>query len=134
MPFLMKIWLFISIKEEEKHLIRPSQCKYTFSYVYLRGSAAVNMFSISNFSEFGPRGGGGRNFSIISEIQNILNYPRGSSLIGNFPKFSRFFLVMAPLKRFKRNHCINYFKCFKYQYISSLLIFVSSILLVATLS
>ena len=34
------------------------------------------MFSISNFSEFGPRGGG-RNFSIISEIQNILNYPRG---------------------------------------------------------
>ena len=76
MPFLMKIWLFISIKEEEKHLIWPSQCKYAFLDVYPRGSAAVNMFSISNFSEFGPRGGG-RNFSIISEIQKVLNYPRG---------------------------------------------------------
>ena len=60
----------------KKHLIWPSQCKYAFSDVYPRGSAAVDMFSISNISEFGPRGGG-RNFSIISEIQNILNYPRG---------------------------------------------------------
>ena len=33
------------------------------------------MFFISNISEFGPRGG--PNFSIISEIQNILNYQRG---------------------------------------------------------
>ena len=42
---------------------------------------------------------GGRNFSIISEIQKVLNYPRGggSSLIGNFSKIFPFFLVMAPL-------------------------------------
>ena len=40
----------------KKHLIWPSQCKYAFSDVYPRGSAAVNMFSISNISEFGPRG------------------------------------------------------------------------------
>ena len=44
--------------------------------------------------------GGGRNFSIISEIQNILNYPRGegSSLIRNFSQIFPFFLVMAPLR------------------------------------
>ena len=48
---------------------------YEFSDVYPRGSAAVDMFSISNIFEFGPRGGG-RNFLIISDIQNILNYPR----------------------------------------------------------
>ena len=38
----------------KKHLIWPSQCKYAFSDVYPRGSAAVDMFSISNISEFGP--------------------------------------------------------------------------------
>ena len=53
------------------------------------------MFSISNIFELGPRGGG-RNFSIISEIQNILNYPRGP-LIGNFSQFFPFFLVTPPL-------------------------------------
>ena len=37
--------------------------------------------------------GVGRNFSIISEIQNFLNYPRGggSSLIGNFSQIFPFF-------------------------------------------
>ena len=42
--FLIKIPLFISINEEEKHLIWPSQCKYAFSDVYPRGSAAIDMF------------------------------------------------------------------------------------------
>ena len=84
---------FISIKEEEKHLIWPSQCKYAFSDVYPRGSAAVDMFLISNISEFGLGGRGGSDFSIISEIQNILNYPRGwgfkptLELFPNFPVF-----------------------------------------------
>ena len=41
----------------QKHLIWPSQCKYAFSDVYPSGSAAVDMFFISNISEFGPRGG-----------------------------------------------------------------------------
>ena len=43
--------------------------------------------------------GGGRNFSIISEIQNILNYPRGGGVKPNWEFFPNFpgFLVMAPL-------------------------------------
>ena len=56
------------------------------------------MFSISNISEFGPRGGG-RNFSIISEIQNILNYPRGGGVKPNwefFPNFPVFFSDASP--------------------------------------
>ena len=63
MPFLIKIWLFLSIKEEEKNCIWPSQCKYAFSDVYPRGSAAIDMFWISNISEFGPRGGGSEFFN-----------------------------------------------------------------------
>ena len=72
------------------------------------------MFSISNFSEFGPRGGG-QNFSIISEIQNILNYPRGaggSSLIGNFSQiFPFFFSDGSPKCVFSGSEqCTNYVK------------------------
>ena len=57
------------------------------------------MFSISNISEFGPRGGGGRDFSIISEIQNIPNYLRGGvkpnwEFFPNFPFF--FFSDASP--------------------------------------
>ena len=64
------------------------------------------MSEIQKGSEFAPRGVGGWKFSKISEIQKVLNYPKGggSSLIGNFPqifpKFSPFFLVTPPLKRF----------------------------------
>ena len=46
----------------KQHYIWPSQCKYAnmpFSNVYLRGSAADKMFSITNISEFGPMGGRG---------------------------------------------------------------------------
>ena len=32
------------INEEETHFIWPPQCQYDFSYVYLRGLAAVNIF------------------------------------------------------------------------------------------
>ena len=37
----------------------------------------------------------------MSEIQKVLNYPRGggSSLIGNFSQIFPFFLVMAPLSK-----------------------------------
>ena len=69
-----------------------SQCKYDFLDFYPRGSDPVNVLSISNKSEIGQRWG--RYFSIISEIQKFLNYPRGgrSSLIGNFSQiFPLFF-------------------------------------------
>ena len=38
----------------------------------------------------------------MSEIQKVLNYPRGggSSLIGNFSQIFPFFFVMAPLKKY----------------------------------
>ena len=55
--FLRKILLFTSLKEEEYHFILPSQYKYDFLDGYPRGSAGINMFSISNMSEFVPRGG-----------------------------------------------------------------------------
>ena len=53
-----KTCFFLSVKEEEKHCIWPSQYKYDSSDVYLRGSLAVNMFSNSKISEFGLKGGG----------------------------------------------------------------------------
>ena len=60
--------------------------------MYIRGGRLLSI--CSQFQTFlNLVRGGGQNFSIISEIQNILNYP---SLIGNF---SRFFLVMAPLTK-----------------------------------
>ena len=37
MPFLMKTWLFVLIKEKEKHFIWTCQCKYAFLDVYPRG-------------------------------------------------------------------------------------------------
>ena len=49
---------FYIIKKEEYHFILPSQYKYDFLDGYPRGSAGINMFSISNMSEFVPRGGG----------------------------------------------------------------------------
>ena len=51
------MWLFTSLKEEEYHFVLPSQYKYDFLDGYPRGSAGINMFSISNMSEFVPRGG-----------------------------------------------------------------------------
>ena len=50
---------FYIIKKEEYHFILPSQYKYDFLDGYPRGSAGINMFSISNMSEFVPRGVGG---------------------------------------------------------------------------
>ena len=63
------------------------------------------MFSISKISEFGPRRGG-RKFAIISEIQNILNYPRGgASLIGNFSQiFPFFFSEGSPKGRVQKKN------------------------------
>ena len=67
---------FYIIKKEEYHFILPSQYKYDFLDGYPRGSAGINMFSISKMSEIDPRGGG-QQFSKMSEIQKCLNYPRG---------------------------------------------------------
>ena len=49
-------------------------------------------------SQFDPRGGG-QQFSKMSEIQKSLKYPRGGgeAYLGIFPKFFRFFFMMAPL-------------------------------------
>ena len=58
MPFVIKTWLFISIKEEEKHLLGPSQCKYAFSDVYPRGSEFFKKFWNSKSSELSEGGGG----------------------------------------------------------------------------
>ena len=55
----------------------------------------------SKSSEFDPRGGG-RKFSKSSEIQKVLNYPRGggASLISNFSQiFQFFFSDGSPKKR-----------------------------------
>ena len=52
-------------------------------------------------SEFDPRGGGGgQQFSKMSEIQKILKFLMGGggqAYLGIFPKFFRFFCMMAPL-------------------------------------
>ena len=93
--FLRKILLFTSLKEEEYHFILPSQYKYDFLDGYPRGSAGINMFSISNMSEFVPRGGVDI-FQKMSEIQKCLNYPGGgSSLIGNL-SLPVFFSNVSP--------------------------------------
>ena len=44
--------------------------------------------------------GGGQQFSKMSEIQKSLKYPRGGgqAYLGIFPKFFRFFFMMAPLR------------------------------------
>ena len=61
---MVELWLgwgfdniIFHIKEEEKHIICLFQCKYDYFDVYLRGSAAVNMFSISNISKFSQKRG-----------------------------------------------------------------------------
>ena len=50
-------------------------------------------------SEFDPRGGG-QQFSKMSEIQKSLKFPMGGgqAYLGIFPKFFRFFFMMAPLR------------------------------------
>ena len=84
---------FLSVKEEEKHCIWPSQCKYDSSDVYLRGSSAVSMFSNSKISEFGLKGEGTDFLQQFLELKNFrnsdfFNYSRvWLSQIGNFSHF-----------------------------------------------
>ena len=61
------MWLFTSLKEEEYHFIFPSDYKYDFLDGYPRGSAGINMFSISKISEINPRGGG------LAILKNVWN-------------------------------------------------------------
>ena len=47
--------------------------------------------------------GGGQQFSKMSEIQKSLKFPMGrggQAYLGIFPKFFRFFFMMAPLTAF----------------------------------
>ena len=47
------------------------------------------------------RRGGGQQFSKMSEIQKSLKFPMGGggqAYLGIFPKFFRFFFMMAPLR------------------------------------
>ena len=83
---------YINKKKKQNTLHGPLNANMPSLDFHLRGLAAVNIVSISNISEFSPRGGG-QNFSIISDIQKVLNYPggRGSSLIGNFSQIFPFF-------------------------------------------
>ena len=54
--------------------------------------------------------GGGRNFSIIFEIQKVLNYPRGggSSLIGNFSQIFSFFRGDSLSRNHKFPHSLTH--------------------------
>ena len=55
------------------------------------------------------RGGGGQQFSKMSEIQKSLKFPMGrggQAYLGIFPKFFRFFFMMAPLSYFKLSKII----------------------------
>ena len=49
--------------------------------------------------------GGGQQFSKMSEIQKSLKYPRGGgqAYLGIFPKFFRFYFMMAPLISYSEN-------------------------------
>ena len=77
----------------------PSQYKYDFLDGYPRGSAGINMFSISNMSEFVPRGG-------VDIFQKCLKFKNvwiirgggGSSLIGNLSQIFPFFFSDASPK------------------------------------
>ena len=48
-----------------------------FLYMTMDLNIYINMFLISEMSEFDPRGGGGQNSSKMFDIQNFFNPPRG---------------------------------------------------------
>ena len=62
------------------------------------------MSEIQKGSEFAPRGVGGWKFSKISEIQKVLNYPKGGGVkpnwefSPNFPQIFPFFFSDASPK------------------------------------
>ena len=69
----------------------------------VRGGATCNdikIVYISIFSQIRSKGGGGRQISMFSQIQNSPHYPRGGGgqeNYGLFPQFVTFFFVNAPL-------------------------------------
>ena len=84
---------FYIIKKEEYHFILPSQYKYDFLDGYPRGSAGINMFSISNMSEFVPRGGVDI-FQKCLKFKNVWIIRGGGGFKPNWefvPNFSVFF-------------------------------------------
>ena len=67
---------YINKKKKQNTLNGPLNTNMPFLDFYPRGSAAVNVVSISNISEFSQRGGGDRNCSKSSEIQKVLEFKK----------------------------------------------------------
>ena len=108
MPFLIKIWPFISKKEEEKHLIWPSRCKYAFSDVYPGGRLPSICSQFQTFLNL--VWGGGLEFfnNFWNSKYSELSEGGGSSLIGNFSQiFPFFFSDGSPYLWDQALYCLN---------------------------
>ena len=92
----MQVWLFIPIKKKKNTLHGPLNAIMRFLVFYPRGSAAIDIVSISNISEFHLSGGVGI-FQKFLKLKKFWIIRGGVQPDGEFsPNFPVFFSDASP--------------------------------------